>query len=206
MQLSLNIINDSLSELNPSVRIPDTSAKVSAVSIYNKRKKTFVPEHIYVGMLSDILANEPSAPGSYFVAIPDSKKASDIPSGHLLNTIVLRTDCEMLDVFETLQALFSDVSTWCEGMDFFLIRKKSIQDVLCLCEQIIGNFITITDSSFSLVAYTNGLKCDCPHTSELIKHGYYTQEAISKFNSLRLPEFWKDVNDIFVDDSCVITA
>ncbi len=206
MQLSINIINDALADFKPSNRILDTSSKVSSVGIYNKRKKTFTPEHIYVGMLSDLLAYEPSEPGVFFVAVPDKKQGSDVPEGHLMNTIVLENECEMLDVFETLQTLFSDISTWCEGMDFFLIRKKSIQDVLCLCEQIIGNFITITDSSFSLVAYTNGLKCDCPHTSELIKHGYYNQEAISKFNSLRLPEFWKDANDIYVDDSCVIAA
>ena len=183
------------------MRVLDSSARVSSVSIFNKRKKTFTPEHIYVGMLSDLLSNEPSAPGSYFVAIPDSKKLSDIPDNHLMNTIVLQKECEMLDVFEILQATFSDVSTWCEGMDFFLIRRKSIQDVLSLCEQIIGNYITITDSSFSLVAYTSSLKCDCPYTSELIKHGYHTQESISKFNALRLPEFWKDANDIYVDDS-----
>ena len=206
MQLSLNIIIDALADYRPSNRILDTSSKVSAVSIYNKRKKTFSAEHIYVGMLSDLIDNEPYEVGSYFVAVPDKKRLKDVPAGHLTNTIVLEKDCEMLDVFETLQTLFSDISTWCEGMDFFLIRRKSIQDVLSLCEQIIGNFITITDSSFSLVAYTNGLRCDCPHTNDLIKQGYYNQEAISKFNSLRLPEFWKDANDIYVDDTKAITS
>ncbi|MBQ9912193.1 MAG: helix-turn-helix domain-containing protein [Firmicutes bacterium] len=206
MQLSLNIINDALSDLRPSIRVLDTSSKVSSVSIYNKRKKSFSPEHIYVGMLSDLLANEPSSPGVFFVAIPDKKKPSDIPDGHLMNAIVLEKECEMLDVFELLQATFSDISTWCEGMDFFLIRKKSIQDVLNLCEQIIGNYITITDSSFSLVAYTNSLKCDCPHTNDLVRHGYYNQDAIAKFNALRLPEFWKDANDIYIDDSLAIAA
>ncbi len=206
MQLSLNIIIDALEPYSPSNRVLDTSAKVSSLSIYNVRKKSLSQEHLYVGMLSDLLATEPAEPGVFFIALPDSKTPADIPAGHLMNVIALEKHCELLDVFETLQILFSDVSTWCEGMDFFLIRKRSIQDVLCLCEQIIGNFITITDSSFSLVAYTNGLTCDCNHTNELIRHGYYNQEAISKFNAYRLPEFWKDANDIYEDDSCAIAA
>ncbi len=206
MQLSLNIIIDALSSFEPNNRVLDTSAKVSSVSIYNIRKKTFSKDHLYVGMLSELLSAEPAEPGVFFIALPDKNTPKDIPDGHLMNVIALEKPCELLDVFETLQGLFSDVSTWCEGMDFFLIRKRSIQDVLCLCEQIIGNFITITDSSFALVAYTNGLSCDCPHTTDLIKHGYYNQEAISKFNAYRLPEFWKDANDIYEDDSCAITA
>lgn len=206
MQLSLNIINDALISLKPQSRVLDGSAKVSSVSIYNKRKKTLSKDHLYVGMLSDILDNNPTDPGVFFIAVQDKKKAKDVPENRLNNVIILEKNCDILDVFEILQTLFSDISTWCEGMDFFLIRKKSIQDVLSLCEQIIGNFITVTDSSFSLVAYTNGLNCDCPHTNELIKHGYYTQEAISKFNAYRLPEFWKDANDIYTDDSCSIAS
>lgn len=206
MQISLNIIVDALDPLSPNNRILDSSSKVSSASIYNKRKKILTPDHIYVGMLSDLFEYEPDTPGVFFVAIQDKKKISDIPEGHLLNAIILEKECDILDVFEILQTLFSDITTWCEGMDFFLIRKKSIQDVLCLCEDIIGNYITITDSSFSLVAYTNGLSCDCPHTNDLIKHGYYNQEAISKFNAYRLPEFWKDANDIYVDESCAINA
>jgi len=206
MQLSLNIINDALSDLKPNSRILDGSAKVSSISIYNKRKKNLTPDHLYIGMLSEILENEPSSPGVFFIAVQDKKKSKDIPENHLMNVIVLEKSCDILDVFEILQTLFSDISTWCEGMDFFLIRKRSIQDILGLCEQIIGNFITITDSSFSLVAYTNGISCDCPHTNELVKHGYYTQNAIAKFNAYRLPEFWKDANVIYTDDSCSITA
>lgn len=200
MQVSLNILLDSLKEFNPQNHIKQKNKGFSGVGIGSKSTQGLYSDLIYVigldkfGLLGEI---DPSI--SYIVV---KRKEEDIDKKvSLQNTIVCDFDGDVLDFFSYVQASFALVTNWCSKMDEYLIRNRSIQDVLSLSEPVIGNTITISDSSFALVAYTEGIECDCRLTSRLIEKGYHDQEAIDLFNKNKMAEKWKDAIDIYESTS-----
>ncbi|MDO5331095.1 MAG: helix-turn-helix domain-containing protein [Bacillota bacterium] len=204
MQVSLNILLDSLKEFNPQCNIKEKHKSFSGVGISGKSTQGKYSDYIYVVGLEKI--NEQSRRDPSISIIVVKKKDSVIPTNFdYSNSIICDFDGDILDFFSYVQASFALVINWCAKMDEYLIRNRSIQDVLSLSESVIGNTITISDSSFALVAYTQGIDCDCHITSRLIQKGYHDQDAIDLFNKNKMAEKWKDAIDIYENTSCNIS-
>lgn len=204
MQISVNIIMDYIRDFNPQVHIDNTDTSFSGVSIATKSSQGLFSAQIYVCALKDFLEiqNRDRKISLIIVKKPDEEIPYDYS---LYNTIVVDFKGEMIDFFSYLQSIFSLLYNWSSKMDEYLIKKRSIQEILSLSESVLQNTITISDSSFALVAYTEGIECDDRFTSKLIKNGYHDQAAIDRFNKLKLPEYWKDTVDIYVNDSKTVT-
>ena len=200
MQLSINILLDALEKHHPQNYILDKNKGFSSVGLVSKNVQGLYSDQIYVCTLSvykKILQRDNTV---CLIIVKNSKE--EIPRSLALdNTIVVNFDGGLIDFFSFVQSIFATVFNWCSKMDEYLIKKRSIQEILSLSESVIGNFITISDSSFALVAYTEGLECDDPLTARLVENGYHDQDAIDKFNRYKLPAAWRDTVDIYQNDS-----
>ena len=204
MQLSINILLDSLKEFNPQNNIKQKGKGFSGVGIGSRSTQGLYSDLIYVFGLDKFVTLDGRDPSVCLIVV--KRKDETIPTDiDVKNTIICDFDGDILDFFSYVQASFALVINWCSKMDEYLIRNRSIQDVLSLSESVIGNTITISDSSFALVAYTEGIDCDCRLTSRLIQKGYHDQEAIDIFNKNKMAEKWKDAIDIYESTSCDIS-
>lgn len=204
MQLSLNILLDSLKDFNPQNNINNKDKVFSGVGISGKSTQGLYSDLIYVIGIEKFISLEGRDPKISFIVVKG--KEIELPKNiNETNTVICDFEGDILDFFAYVQASFALVTNWCSKMDEYLIRNRSIQDVLSLSESVIGNTITISDSSFALVAYTEDIECDCRITSKLIKNGYHDQETIDLFNKLKMPEKWRDAIDIYDSSSLAIS-
>jgi hypothetical protein len=59
-----------------------------------------------------------------------------------------------------------------------------------MSEPVIGNFISISDSALSLIAYTKNISTDDPTSLFLIENGYHSEETIKQFKKFRRFDIW----------------
>ena len=202
MELSLNVLLDALSDANPLCYTKDKSRTFSGVRMMSGMQDPDTGKLI-VCSLSQAL----DAPGQYQDCIVAAVIDTELPknAASMQNMVLFDTDMGIGQFFVHVQDVFEKYFSWCYEMDQCLIKHRSIQDLLTLSEDIIGNFITISDSAFSLVAYTQGLTCDDEITNRLIEKGYHDQDAIRTFGMNNLMNFWKDADDIYVRKTGIVT-
>ncbi len=196
MQLSANILLDYIKKYNPKEYLEDKDRAFSGVGLVNQKTQGLYQEQIYVTTLSHIQNTDERDKNVCFIVV--KKPEDEIPEELVkINLFFVDFSGAFIDFFSYVQSIFSTIFRWCSKMDEYLIRKRSIQELLSLSETVIGNYITISDSSFALVAYTEGLDCDDPITTRLVKNGYHDQDAIDKFNKHKMTEIWCDAVDIY---------
>ena len=204
MNIPLNIILDNLGEYNlvNYVEEPD-SRSFGLVNLFPTRERELPPEHLYVGKLSEVLTAEWRTQEICCIALRDRMQDDEETPERMKNLIVLNCNADLFDLFTGLQRVFFRIFNWINTMNEYIIQNRTIQDMLVLSEPILGNFITISDSTLSLVAYTPDIECDCPVSRFLVEHGYHSEETISLFQSNNMPEHWATATDIYVNDSHV---
>lgn len=203
MELTLNILLDELSDCNPLCYIKDKSRAFTGVRLISPNPEKNPSNKLIVCKLSQALKAKGLGHEYSVAAVIDSPLPRD--AAILQNMVLFDTDLKPELFFIRVQSIFEKYSDWCFEMDQCLIKHRSIQDILSLSENVIGNYITISDSAFSLVAYTQNLKCDDEITNRLVEKGYHDQDAINYFNKMKLMNFWKDAVDIYVRDPGTIT-
>ena len=204
MELSLNILLDELTDCNPVCYIKNRNRSFKGVSLLSTGTAEMPKDRLIICRLSLLLENLPADPGCCIAAVIDTGLPKN--NSALQNVILFDTDMDAVDFFIYVQSIFEKYFEWCMKMDKYLIKNKTIQDILTLSEDIIGNYITISDSAFSLVAYTQGLTCDDPLTVNLVNKGYHDQNAINVFSKNNLMDFWRDTVDIYERTDDAITA
>ena len=199
MLISLNIILDFLKDFNPESHVKDKQKAFTGIGIGKKTGQGLYQDQLYLCELKDFESME--GRDSSVCLMVMKKQGQKVPKdANLTNIVFADYEGDFLDFFSYVQASYAVVSNWCSKMDEYLIKNRSIQDILSLSESVIGNTITISDSSFALVAYTEGIDCDCRLTSRLIKNGYHDQEAIDLFTKNKMTEKWRDAIDIYESD------
>lgn len=205
MKIPLSIVMDELAAYKPESYVSDDSVAFSTVNIFPTRQRQLHTNHIYIGKLSDIFYAEWRSADIHCVAVRDRIRDEDETPERMKNIIVLNANCDPLDIFTAIQRCFFRIIEWNEQMKDYLIQNRPMQDILCLCEPIIGNYINVTDSSLGLIAHTAGLECDCPVTQALIANGYHTKDSVALFKKYRMPERWANSNEIYLNDSRVVS-
>ncbi len=204
MELTLNILLDDLAYCNPVCYIKNRSRTFKGVRLLSPDILEKDPDRLIVTRLSMALANPMYTEDCCVAAVIDTALPKD--SSVLRNMVLFDTEMNAVDFFMIVQGIFEKYFEWCNNMDQCLIKHGSIQDILDLTEPVIGNYITISDSAFSLVAYTQNLSCDDPITNGLVQRGYHDQEAINVFARNNLMDFWRDAVDIYVRPADSITG
>lgn len=201
MRIPISILMDKLVQYKPESYIADKNISFSVVNVFPSRARTLSKDHLYVGKLSEVFNADWRGEEICCIAIRDRLKDEDETPERLKNIMVLNFNCDPMDIFADIQRCFFKIIEWNERMKDYIISNRSMQDVLALSEDVIGNYITISDSALGLMAHTSGLTVNCPVTNALVKNGYHNEETLALFNKYRLPEIWAKSSDIYVNSS-----
>ena len=205
MKIPISTILDLLAPYNIEDHSKSFDKFFSSVNIFPSRRKDLYPYQLYVGKLSDILAADWRSPDAYCIAVRDRIHDDMENDTAMTNIIVLNTNCDVSDIFTIVQGHFFRIMEWNEQMKEYLIQNRSVQDLLLLSEPIIGNYITISDSSLRLLAHTSGLECDCPITNSLVAKGYHDDATVSAFKHHNITDRWNTANDIYINNSLLVS-
>ncbi len=203
MELTLNTLLDELESCNPVCYIKNRNKSFRGVTLLTADPSDLDSDRLIVCRLSLLLSNPAVKDECCVAAVIDTDLPKSMSKMH--NVILFDTDMSAVDFFIYVQNIFEKYFDWCALMDEYLIRNRTIQEILSLSEKVIGNYITISDSAFSLVAYTQGLVCDDPLTVNLVTKGYHDQDAISLFSRHNLLDYWRDAVDIYEKNAGGIT-
>ena len=77
-------------------------------------------------------------------------------------------------------------------------KHNGLQELLELSEPIFGNFITIQDSTFKLIAYTKNIAPPSIVMARLVQYGFQPPETMELFRRHRRLEEYKRTSDIIV--------
>jgi len=206
MDISLNIILDSISHYRYELHISlPTSLSFRRISPLPRDIVTVKPDCLYICKLSELMRVKEQAPEFYCICLRDRIQDDLETEEKLKNTIVINENLDHVTLFSELQETFMRINDWYWEMQDAVINKKSIQDIITMSEPIIGNFISVTDSAFSLLAYTKNIPTDDPVSVFLIKNGYHSEEMVRKFKQFGRFDVWKKSSGLIIDTSKAIS-
>ncbi len=205
MDISLNIILDTLSHYRYEsyVELP-SDITFNRISILLRDIKNTQHNCLYVCLLSDALQVIDEKPGLFYVCLRDRIHDERETKEYLNNMIIINENLELDRLFSEIQFTFVLVNDWYQNMQDAVIRQRSMQDIITMSESVIGNFITVTDTAFSLLAFTKGLQTDDPLQNALVQNGYHTEDAIKTFKKLKRFDVWMNTGGLVINTDCNI--
>lgn len=207
MNISLNIILDTISRyrFELHVKLP-TAAAFRRVSILSRDQSPVHENCLYVCRLSDALRISTQDPGFYFICLRDRIHDERETAERLSGMIIINENLELDQLFTEIQDTFFTINDWYQQMQDAIIRQKSMQDIIAMSESVIGNFITVSDAAFSLLAYTKGLTTDDPMQLALIKNGYHAEESVKLFKKQKRFDVWMNTPDLIINTDRNLTT
>lgn len=124
-------------------------------------------------------------------AVVICKSFADDPSlNQRGNTLVVKTQSPIQSVITSLQRKIRDIDRWEHELDIISAERGSYQEMLAASRDILGNLITISDSTYHLIACTPNVPTDDPLTNELIRNGFHGERAMARFREARSFAKW----------------
>ena len=201
MQVSLNIILDAIKHygFEQYGEIPEDIA-FNRILLLPHTGIEFRAGTLYVCRLSDVMKASEGAPQAYCICLCDLPESDrDNLSLPCAGTVVVSEEMPFEQFAKEIHDAFVTVSQWYESMLHALITKKSIQDILIMSEPVIGNFISISDSTLALIAYTKNIQTDDPVSLYLIENGCHSIETVRNFKKFKRYDSWKSTDEIIVN-------
>ena len=159
---------------------------------------------LYVCMFSEALERNLKTPGYYYACIRDRFTDYD-EDGEAQNGILIINENRTLSwLFNTIQQRFLEISEWVKKMQAALIDNCDYQYLTDLCEPILNNFVSIFDSSYTLLAYTKNIACHDPINVAALEKGYHSDEALQKFRDRKRFEVYEQEQGAVVSAPGVI--
>ena len=156
------------------------------------------PSTLYISALSDALKFPREGKQLHFMCIRDRfSDDSESPEG-LSGISVVKKNMRLSALFNSVQRIFMKVFNWQYEMRKAVPEGESIQRLLDLSEEMIGNHIDVMDSTFKLVAYTKNTKIDDPVTNDLVRLGYHSQETVKRLQKYRRFEQFENTDGLIV--------
>jgi sugar diacid utilization regulator len=206
MYISLNIILDSISHYRHEVHVElPTDKAFRRMSLLPREISKIRSECLYVCRLSEAMRAVTQTSGFNCMClrdrIQDERETQELLSG----MIIINENLELEQLFSEVQETFILMNDWYEDMQDAIIKHKSMQDIISMSEPVIGNFISVSDSSLSLLAYTKNISTDDPTSLFLIENGYHSEETIKKFKKYKRFELWMNSDGLIISDDGQIT-
>ena len=141
---------------------------------------------LYVCDAATALKHAPDNPGTFFLAVSGKKESGRFPE----NIMLLETELTAEEVYTDIDDYFHRVQDWVENMRIAVTYGASLQELVDMSEEIIGQYIAISDYAFRLIAYTKNIKNDDEISAYLREHGVHSDETIEKLKSFGLTDLW----------------
>ena len=205
LKISLNLL---LEELGFELDRPHSiNPSFSRVEQYLLGRSDFSGESLLISTLSEALL-VPAKPGLYFLCVRD-RMVDDLETDEALERIfIVRRNMDSRDLFTVVQRLFMRIHDWVMQMQVSVLNNRGMQDLMDISEPVLGNHITVLDSSFKLLAYTKNVKTDDENLVQLMELGYHSEETVKKFHLHRRIEQFEtaDESDIIINDDYAISS
>lgn len=149
------------------------------------------PETIYCGyerQAADFLVAHPEACA---LGIGDGSTLASIPPSCAMRFAIVKDDRSFSNVFEDARRFLLKYERWTERMRAVLFEHGDYQSFLDCSAGIFEDFVTITDSSFRLLAYTKDVPIDDPVVMRLVEEGYHAKETVDKFKKYGAVKRWQ---------------
>lgn len=148
-------------------------------------------ETIYCGyerQAADFLVAHPEA---FALGIGDGSTLASISPSCVTRFVIVKDDRPFSAVFEDARRFLLKYERWTERMRAVLFERGDYQSILDCGADVFEDFITITDSSFRLLAYTKDVPIDDPVVLRLIDEGYHAKETVDKFKRYGAVKRWQ---------------
>ncbi len=205
MQISLNIILDVLQSYQLETHFAGDHSHTFAKCLpLPDDLDELSSECLYVGLLSRALAIGGADADFHCICLRDRIKDDHETGANLCGLIIVNENMTITSLFTLVQNRFFKILDWIQKMHETLIRNGTMQEILDLCAPIIDNYIAVSDSSLTLMAYTREIACDDPICTALVQHGYFPEEIIQIFRKYDLFKIWEMTEAPYYDGSCEV--
>lgn len=159
------------------------------------RKALFLCHEEVAGDLLDVY------PGSYCVVLVDDDALPELLNrkNYRHRVIVIRQSKRFYFYDSMLQSLFVNDLIWENEMDRVVYNRGRLDRLISLSEEMLGNFICITDTGFNLIAYSRGI--EPPQGGDgyryLIENNCYSADLIHEIED-RVLAVAKKQNQLFL--------
>jgi len=204
LKISLNLL---LEELGFSLDRPHNSNPLfSRVEPYLLGCSDMSGDSLMVSTLSAALI-VPKKPGLYFLCVRD-RMVDDLETDESLEGVfIICRNLDYRELFNTANRAFLRIQDWVMQMQMSVLNNCGMQDLMDLSELVLGNHISVLDSSFKLLAYTQHVETDDENLVQLMEQGYHSEETVEKLRIHRRIEQFEtaEENDIIVNDDMAIS-
>ncbi len=196
--VTLNIILEALSKYAAEPHAADGNRRFSRVDVPPEGGVLFA-DRLYVCRLSLALKLTREYPDVVFLCLRDRFNSRDETEELMKNLIVINENIAVTALFSEALDCFMRVAEWRWEMREAAMQNRPMQALLVLSEPVIGNFISVSDSSLALLTYTPGIPTDDPVSLALIKNGYHSEEAVRRFKAHNRFELWEKSDGLIFD-------
>jgi hypothetical protein len=199
MTISLEIILEKLAELNIEPHTQYKNRVFTRIEMLTDNHGSLNPDWLYVCPLSAALTLTKNNNNIAFFCLRDRFNTIDETEELMQNIIVVNDNIMVTQLFSKVLAIYLEIMKWRYDMQNAYIKNKPMQELLILSEPIIENFISISDSSLSLITYTPNIPPEDPVSLALSENGYHPETTIQRFKENNRFEIWNTAEGLFFD-------
>lgn len=206
MNISLNIILDSINHYRHELHVGlPTDISFRRISLLPRELSSAQSDCLYICYLSEAMRTADQVSDFYCLCIRD-RICDELETEEMLSgMLIINENLELVTLFSEVQETFILINDWYKDMQDAVIKQKSMQDIISLSEPVIGNFISVSDSALSLLAYTKNIPVDDPVSVFLIENGYHSEETVKKFKKFGRFAVWTNSDGLIIDTSNAIS-
>ena len=206
MTFTKNIVLETLIQYRGSQYLDEPGRAYRWVAMLPDDPGEMEEDILYVCMLSEAMKRNPEAPGYNYLCIRDryTDDEDETEKDRLRGFIIINENKDVSWLLNTVQRRFLEISEWATKMQNALIDNCDYQRLLDLCEPILNNFVSVFDSSYTLLSCTKNIKCRDPINIALMEKGYHSDEILQKFRDRRRFEVYEQEQGVVVSAPGVI--
>ena len=200
MQATLNMLLAAISDLPSESRVADQDGlRVSGITLFCKGRRTDdVPEERLIVCSA---ADAPAAAliKGYGAIVCVCGEGGVFPDNAPRETVAVFAGAEPAEIYQRLNERYIRIMDWRMRMAEGMTNGCSLQEIMEMSKDMIGNYIAVSDNTFRLVANTANIPCDDVICQRMIKHGYHPESVVAKFRSTGRVKFWEE-HDFYIDN------
>ena len=186
--------------VSPYAAAGDEEQLVCPFEEMNDLPDAVVQRFLFLGGLYDSLAFLRANKAAFALVVTREKAVPAKIAPVLGRCFVVYTPTSVAQTVLEAQRACDKFQRWQERMRLALLEGGSYQHLVDASEQVLGNFVSITDSSFRLLAHTRGVEPEDGISKRLVEKGYHDMEAIDFFKSHKLFETWKSESGLQIHE------
>ncbi|HZK23990.1 MAG TPA: helix-turn-helix domain-containing protein [Oscillospiraceae bacterium] len=198
--LTLQKLVNNLSKYEPKSRII-IDLQVRSFKLFEEGFTHYATDTIYVGKVSDLPPTKIFTAQVNLLLLKDSELPFTFYENPLINYILIEDQHQIIKIINDLQDFFNTrefIAKAIKKLLAIVMKKADLQEMLETAHQLLGNPLTLTDSTHHLVAHAGwGSELDEPEWQHYLEHGFMSNRfAIAVGNDL---EFRRKANsDIII--------